>query len=122
MKLSTVSAGASEYDLAVQPSQNLKSPIFVYLNERGNTSIGSYVYTIGRPQRDPKQPVDTYSTVLQGDGGGLQDLASNMGRVLVKRFGCPAYVSLSGSVSLLDFGLLSQEIVSACKSMEETGR
>lgn len=113
--MSTVSVGANDYDLAVQLSKDSKAPVFVYLNEKGNASMGAYVYTIGRHSKDVKKLGETYSTVLQGDGGGLQDLATNLGRVLVKKFGCPAYVSLSGSVSLMDYGLLSKEIVSACR-------
>lgn len=118
MKSSSISVGSSDYDLAVSPSKNAKSPIFVYLNQVGNASLGSYVYTIGAPRRvGPKgKTVETYSTVIQGDGGGLQDLATNLGRLLVNKFGCPAYVSISGAVSLPDYGLLSREVLAACET------
>lgn len=124
MKLSTVSVGSADYDLAVHPSNNSKSPIFVHVNQQGNTALGAYVYTIGKPDRTPNSSgsirnpkLATYSSVIQGDGGGLQDLATNLGRVLVKKFGCPTYVSISGGVSLTDYGLLSREVVEACETV-----
>lgn len=113
MKVTRVLVGSSDYDLAVHASTSAKSPVFVHVNQRGNASMGCYVYTIGTPL---KSSVDsTYSVVLQGDGSGLQDLAANLGRVLAKKFGCPAYVSMSGSVSLTDYAFLSQEVVRACQ-------
>lgn len=119
MKVSTISAGSTDYDLAISLSKKAKSPIFVHLNQKGNAALGSYVYTVGKvanggQRKGGQQEVYTYCSVLQGDGGGLQDLATNLGRVLVKKFRCPAYVSVSGSVSLLDYTLLLREIVAAC--------
>lgn len=121
MKVTTISVGSADYDLAIHPSKNEKSPIFVYLNQQGNGSMGSYVYTIGaskKRQPVPSKDVQTYSSVIQGDGGGLQDLAANLGRVLTKKFGCPAYVSISGAVSLSDYGFLSREILLACETSD----
>lgn len=124
MKVTTISVGSTDYDLAIHPSKNEKSPIFVYLNQQGNGAMGSYVYTIGATKNTASRlsanDMPTYSSVIQGDGGGLQDLAANLGRVLTKKFGCPAYVSISGAVSLTDYGFLSREIVAACNTADET--
>lgn len=123
MKITTVSVGSADYDLAIHPSKNEKSPIFVYINQQGNGAMGSYVYTIGAVKKTTthlsSQDIPTYSSVIQGDGGGLQDLAANLGRVLTKKFGCPAYVSISGAVSLTDYGTLSREVIAACNEAYE---
>ncbi|GEQ69909.1 hypothetical protein JCM33374_g3585 [Metschnikowia sp. JCM 33374] len=91
MKSSSISVGNNDYDLAVHTSSTLseKSPILVYITQRGHTNIGSYVYTIGRGK-------ETFSSVLQQDEDvSVQDLATNLGRVISRKFGCPGGKSFS---------------------------
>lgn len=113
MKTSTISVGEHEYSVAVQRSlANKKAPILVYVNQEGNDTIGCYVYTIASAR-------DSYQSVLQGlENGELHDFTANLGRVLVKRYGCPLYVNLSGGISIYDYGELSRAVV---EKVEEEG-
>lgn len=110
MKSTLISVGDHDYDVAVQHNPaNAKAPILVYVNETGSSKIGSYIYTV--PSKDT-----SYSSVLQGvENGDLHDFTANLGRVLVKKFGCPSYVSVSGNISIYDYGELSRLVVEHVK-------
>ncbi|OBA21982.1 hypothetical protein METBIDRAFT_143617 [Metschnikowia bicuspidata var. bicuspidata NRRL YB-4993] len=110
MKTSEISVGNNDYDLAVHVTTpvSAKTPVLVYLTQRGQGKIGSYVYTIGRG-------TETYSSILQqGEDAGVDDLATNLGRVILKRFGCPSYVCMSGCFMPYEYGELSRQVVAAC--------
>lgn len=106
MKTDTVSVGEHDYTVAVQrSSDNKKAPILVYVNQVGNESLGCYIYSIASVR-------ECYQSVLQGlENGDLHDFTANLGRVLVKRYHCPLYVSLSGGISMYDYGELSRAVV-----------
>lgn len=105
MKHSTVSGVDADYDVAIHSEGS--GPVLVYVSQPG-APIGAYVYTIGKN-------LDTYSTVLQHSADhGLQDMAANMGRVLVKKLQRPSYVCMSG-VSVHEYGLISRAVLAACE-------
>lgn len=114
MKTSIISVGDHDYNVAVQRSvANKKAPILVYVNQEGNETMGCYIYTIASAR-------DCYQSVLQGlENGDLHDFTANMGRVLVKRYGCPLYVSLSGGISIYDYGELSRAVVEKVEGASE---
>lgn len=114
MKTSEIAVGNNDYDLAVHVhvtgKHSSKTPVLVYISQRGHNAIGSYIYTIGRG-------TETYSSVLQqGENASVQDLATNLGRVLLRKFGCPSYVCMSGFFSSYEYGELSREVVAAIES------
>lgn len=109
MKSSIISLGGYDYTVVCHRNgTNPKAPVMVYVNQVGNGSIGAYVYTIGKG-------TNTYTSVLQqAESITLQDLATNLGRVLAKKAAAPSYVSISGSLSMYDYGELSGFVVSQC--------
>lgn len=109
MKSSTISLGGYDYQVIChRHAANPKAPVMIYVNQVGNNSIGAYVYTIGKGEK-------TYTSVLQqAEVITLQDLATNLGRVLAKKLAAPSYVSISGSLSMYDYGELSSFVVSQC--------
>lgn len=109
MKSTVITLGGCEYQvLCHRDAANPKAPIMVYVNQVGNSSIGAYVYTIGKG-------ANTYTSVLQqAESITVQDLSTNLGRVLTRRTASPSYVSISGSLSMFDYGELSSFVVSQC--------
>lgn len=118
MKTCLISVGNNDYELAAHVTTHVTKihgdmvdsqppePVLVYVNQQGNSSIGCYVYTIGKGTQ-------TYTSVLQrGENAGLQDLATNLGRVISRKLQCPSYVCLSGHFELSDYGELSREVLS----------
>lgn len=117
MKSFSVSVGDSDYNVAIHHSpSNAKAPLLVYVNQVGNSTIGCYVYTV--PSKNT-----SYASVLQGvENGELHDFTANLGRVLVKKFGCPSYVLVSGSVGLYDSGELAKCVVEHVKPAGDCGQ
>lgn len=109
MKSSIISLGGYDYQVICHRNvTSPKAPVMVYVNQVGNSSVGAYVYTISKGE-------DAYTSVLQqSEDITLQDLATNLGRVLAKKAAVPSYVSLSGSLSMYDYGELSRFVVSQC--------
>ncbi|EEQ36949.1 hypothetical protein EJF18_11100 [Clavispora lusitaniae] len=109
MKSAVISVGGNDYQVIFHRDKaNAKAPTMVYVNQVGNSSIGAYVYTIGKG-------TETYTSVLQqGESMTIQDLAANLGRVLTRRFAAPSYVCMSGSLSMYDYGEVSSFVVAQC--------
>ena len=49
MKSAVISVGGNDYQVIFHRDKaNAKAPTMVYVNQVGNSSIGAYVYTIGK--------------------------------------------------------------------------
>lgn len=89
-----------------------KGSIGVYVNHIENSRIGGYVYSIG-----DRRSGEVYDVVLQDSSDEMAvEQARSLGRILVKKYGLPAYTCISGSVS--NFGHLLQSLIAAVEDIK----
>lgn len=106
-----VPLSCGEYTVSVTRGEAPKKPNVVYVTEQAPCGIGCYIYAI------PGKKLDVYTAVLQASGDNtVLDLAHRLGRVLVKKSGCPSYVCVSGLVSELDQMELMGRVVAMVSS------
>ncbi|KAL6675826.1 hypothetical protein ACI3L0_003509 [Candidozyma auris] len=87
---------AGEYTVSVTKGDAPKKPNVVFVTENSSTDIGSYIYAVPGKK-------DVFTAVLQGSADSrVQDVATRIGTLLVKKSGCPSYVCVSGAVSEMD--------------------
>lgn len=89
-----------------------KGSIGVYINHTENSRIGGYVYSIG-----DRRSGEVYGVVLQDSSDEMAvEHARSLGRILVKKYGLPAYTCISGSVS--NFGHLLQSVMAVIEGIK----
>lgn len=106
-----VPLSCGEYTVSMIRGEAPKKPNIVYVTEQVPTSIGCYVYAV------PGRNEDVHTAVLQACADTLvHDLAHRLGRVLVKKSGCPSFVCVSGAVSEMDQMELMGRVVAMAKA------
>uniref|UniRef100_A0A0L0P1Y7 Proteasome assembly chaperone 3 n=1 Tax=Candidozyma auris TaxID=498019 RepID=A0A0L0P1Y7_CANAR len=101
---------AGEYTVSVTKGDAPKKPNVVFVTENSSTDIGSYIYAVPGKK-------DVFTAVLQGSADSrVQDVATRIGTLLVKKSGCPSYVCVSGAVSEMDEMELVREVLTKLRS------